>query len=202
MLDNIRLGLVIPSCKIEKESLLYFNDKKYIEGLHNYNKKKCSIIWRYYISKKNTIYNDKFYPRINEDWIPIYNNNIYWSLSHKEHMIFFSVWDIKHWVDIEYIKRRSKSLLNIFWKKEYNILWRKDWLSFYRIWTAKESIIKLNLGWLDDMKEIQLEYKYDTHKIIDNIKFDIEMVFIYNSNRYKVLSWIFEWYTYSVAITD
>ncbi len=86
-------------------------------------------------------------------------SNLYWSISHKivskEIYIGVVISSEPIGIDIEYKKPRSCELLNFFSDKEYAILGDKNWLNFYKIWTAKEALIKkLNLE-LSQIKTIK-----------------------------------------------
>lgn len=59
-------------------------------------------------------------------------------------------------VDIELIKPRSEALLEK-WADELELLGAKNWENFYRIWTAKEAILKASdQANLDKVEEIGL----------------------------------------------
>lgn len=76
--------------------------------------------------------------------------NIYWSLSYSDEYIVAVVGKKSIGIDIEKIKERDSSLLELLPKKT-----NKNWLFFYRFWTAKESIIKKNNLILADHSKIE-----------------------------------------------
>lgn len=58
-------------------------------------------------------------------------------------------------VDLECVVPRSRSLLEIFPEEEYVVLGGKTLVNFYKLWTAKEAVIKKvgsTLGVMKDMK--------------------------------------------------
>ncbi len=90
--------------------------------------------------------------------LPILYHSIflYWSISHSENYVAFIVSDRHTGIDIAENDERDISMLDIHLEFEYNLLGGKNWDNFYRLWTAKESIIKANGWWLDDMNNISI----------------------------------------------
>jgi len=154
-----------------QKSKNYFPEK-YLEKLKN--KQEESIVARFLISKLvgENFWVKKFLPEIDEEWIPVFKNNIFWSISHKKGIVFVWVSDEKFWLDLEIIKNRDKNIFNIFSDEEYNILWWKKIKNFYILWTAKESIIKKNLAKLDDMKNYILTWVEEEKNIFWEIEFN------------------------------
>lgn len=130
---------------------------------------------------------------------PIFTNNIYWSISHKKWVLFLGLSKREIWIDIEIYKKRSLFFLDNFNLKEYEILWWKNWVNFYYLWTSKEAIIKFNLLDLDYMQDIKLNNCNIIEKKINNIFFDKKLFFSFNWNLYKVLSWKKQNYIYSLC---
>ena len=149
----------------------YFPEK-YLEKLKD--KQEESIVARYLISKLagENFWVKNFLPEIDEEWIPVFKNNIFWSISHKKGIVFVWVSDEKFWLDLEVIKNRDKNIFNIFSDEEYNILWWKTIENFYKIWTAKEAIIKKKLEQLDDMKNFILTWVEEQKNIFWEIEFN------------------------------
>ncbi len=88
---------------------------------------------------------------------------LYWSISHSEDYIAYIVGPTRVGIDIAWFRERGESLLNTHSAKEYALLGGINWEHFYRLWTAKEAIIK-STGWiLDEMKDISLFEKIDTN---------------------------------------
>jgi len=161
-----------------EKAVLYF-PKDYLNSLKH--KEKESIIARYIISKlvKKYFWIKKFLLKIDKNWVPIFENNIFWSISHKKDLVFVGVSDRKIGLDVELIKPRDESLLNIFSENEYKILWWKTWENFYILWTGKEAIIKKKLWKLDNMKKLVLEK-------VESCKYKISWV---NFTKKLIISW-------------
>ena len=153
-----------------QKSFNYF-PKNYLEKLKN--KQEESIVARYLISKliEQNFWIKNFLPEVNENWIPIFKNNIFWSISHKKGIVFVWVAKQKFWLDLEIIKYRDNSVLDIFQKEEYQVLWWKNLENFYKIWTVKESLIKYNLVKLDDMKNMILTWIQEEKNIFWELEF-------------------------------
>ncbi len=120
-----------------------------------------SIEVRYYLLeylRKNLSYIGTLEKDEEERPVPIYikKKAYYWSVSHSFHYVAFSLSDTLTGIDIAEIEARDDTLFATHSEEEYRILWGVSWLNFYRLWTAKEAIIKAS-GWkLDDMSEIEL----------------------------------------------
>jgi phosphopantetheinyl transferase len=67
---------------------------------------------------------------------------IYWSVSHSEDYVAYIVGTTRVGIDIALFRERSESLLDVHKDEEYAILGEKNWNHFYKLWTAKEAIIK------------------------------------------------------------
>lgn len=165
-------------------------------------KSKESIVARYLISMYiDEYYNIKsYYPKIDENWKPIFDlDNLYWSISHKDNLVFVWVSNEKIWVDIEIYKDRDLSLLDTFSIDEYNILWWKTWTNFYILWTAKESFIKSMLFELKEMDEIKLVNKKDINKELNNLNFSMELLLDFNWINNQVYFWRIDDINYSIC---
>jgi len=154
-----------------QKSKNYFPEK-YLEKLKY--KQEESIVARYLISKlvEEKFWVKNFLPEIDEEWIPIFKNNIFWSISHKKGIVFVWVSDEKIWLDLEVIKPRDENLLDIFKNIEYNILWWKSLKNFYMLWTIKEALLKYNLAKLDDMKNFKLTWIEEQKNVFWEIEFN------------------------------
>lgn len=183
-----------------KKALLYF-DEEYIKSLENKNDPKTSLLARYYISlfveKEKWI---KYYsPIVNEKWIPIFTNNIYWSISHKLRNIFVWVSDKIIWLDVEVLEVRDSSLWTYIEENEWEIIWWKSWLNFYKIWTAKESLIKHLLLDIDSIKDIKLIGYQLKNKMISYHSFDSYQLYSYLWEKYSIYTWKYYNFIYSVT---
>jgi len=152
----------------------------YLDSLKH--KQKESIIARYFISKlvEKYFWIKNFLPQIDKNGVPVFENDIYWSISHKKELVFIWISKQKIGLDIETIKARDESLLDIFFNDEYKILWWKTWENFYILWTNKEAIIKKNLWKLDDMKNLKLEQLEQIQKDVWGIVFDKKLIISWN----------------------
>ena len=143
---------------------------------------------------------DNFIPIKDEQWVPDFSNNIYWSISHKNNISFVWINNMPMWIDIEVYKERSKELLEIFDSENYRLLWWKNWKNFYIIWTWKEGIIKYKKITLDELDNIKfLWYEYCDIEINDII-FNKKLFYIYQNERYSVLNWTKWELIYSLTI--
>ena len=174
-----------------QQSFSYF-PKSYLERLKH--KQEESIVARFLISKlvEEKYWIKDFLPKVDENWVPVFEKDIFWSISHKKGVVFVAVkgWQkinqkifrryikIEEWVgvDLEIIKERDIILLDTFKNSEYKLLWGKNWKNFYRLWTGKEAIIKYNLWKLDDMKDLILESVEEVSIEIDWMKFDKKLI--------------------------
>ena len=67
----------------------------------------------------------------------------YWSISHKPACVAAVAANSSIGIDIEEIKERSASLLDyVVSAEEWDIIGERNWMNFYRLWTAKESALK------------------------------------------------------------
>lgn len=189
--------------KIKDSTFLKFKEidnyfpKNYIEQFFW----KESIYARYILSKEiNKIYWIKnYFPKNDNNWKPIFESNFFWSLSHKNNLIFIWINDKNIWIDIEIYKERDLSILNIFSDEEYILLLWKNWYSFYIIWTAKESVIKYNLWNLDDMKYIKLIWVIKSKKLINKLNFDLILILQFKWQNNNVIFWRKNFMFYSVC---
>lgn len=180
--------------KILKDAKSSFNIN-YIE-----NKSDESIVARYIIYKELKRQGiNNYLPKVDNDWIPIFVDDNFWSISHKTWLVFVWISKDKIWLDIEVYKERDTSLLDKFNLEEYNLLGWKNWNNFYILWTAKESIIKYNLWKLDYIKGIKLISTSSHIKNISWINFTDELVFLFNWLVYYVYSWDSDDIFYSIC---
>ncbi len=154
-----------------QKSLTFF-DESFIKVMKKKSSFKESIVARYLIKTS-----------------PWYNKNSFFSISHKENLVFIGIHNKKIWIDIEIIKKRDNSLLNTVSKNEFSLLWWKNWENFFYIWTAKESIIKLKWLILDDINSITIIKNKTIKKTLSKIEFNKEIELKYIGKKYKILSW-------------
>jgi len=153
-------------------------------------KPKESVYARFFISQlvEKYFWLKNFLPKVDKNWVPVFENNIFWSISHKKDLVFVGVSDRKIGLDIEFIKIRDKSLLDLFSDAEYKILGWKNWDNFYVLWTGKEAIIKKNLWKLDDMHNLVLEKIEDLKTNIWWILFNKKLIISWNT-VYNLVDW-------------
>ena len=164
----------------------YFSSD-FVDNLKNKSTFKESLVARYLISQKT--------------WKEVYKNaSLYYSsISHKKDLVFIWVSDYNIWVDIEIFKGRDTSLLDTFSDYEYELIWWKNWESFYVLWTSKESIIKY-LWWnLEDINKYNLLKVEKINKNISWVFFNLKLIFNTNTWLINILSWNFEVFYYWVC---
>jgi len=145
--------------------------------------------------KSKTTFNESLVAR----YLIEQNDNKYNSISHKKDLVFIWTNDRQIWVDIEIVKKRDTNLLDKFTEKEYEILWEKKWKNFYILWTAKESIIKLENLVLDDMWKIELIKKEKLNKYLSKINFNNKLICKYEWKEFNVLNWFDKDMCYSIS---
>lgn len=133
---------------------------EYIEKLRHKSTYNSSIVSRYIISKlvAEKFGVPDFLPRIDTSGKPIFESDIFWSIAHSGNSVFVCVTKgIPIGVDVEEILPRDPSLLETFTEQEWDKFDTKNWENFYTLWTAKEAVIKLKRGNLDDMTHYPLQ---------------------------------------------
>ena len=161
-----------------------FLPKDYIKTLKNKSNFNESIVARFLIFK-----NHNFLPIIDINQKPIFENDFFWSISHKENLVFVWSSNIPIWIDIEIIKKRSLEIFSLHLKKEYIFFWEKNLKNFYLLWVLKESVIKLNLITLDDLEYINIQSIIKKNIIIDWIKFMFQAYWIYKNTEFISFIW-------------
>jgi hypothetical protein len=153
--------------QIYNKALDFFSEV-FIDKLKSKSTFKESLVARYLIEK---------------------NKNKFSCISHKKDLVFVWTSDKKIWVDIEVYRERDLNLLDKFSEDEYEILWWKNWESFYILWTAKESILKLENLKLDNIWKIKLIKKEVILEKISEIKFQKKLFFEYFWKFFIILNW-------------
>lgn len=142
----------------------------YINNLKNKQNFEESIIARYIIYKENNILIE-----VDTDWKPIFNKDIFFSISHKKWLVFVWINDKKIWIDIEIFKERWEEVLKTHKKSEYALFWKENLKNFYYLWVLKESIVKLKLLWIDDFNYILIEKLTSWSFEIDWLEFNFKI---------------------------
>ena len=116
----------------------------------------------------------------------------FFSASYSEEWFFLAFDQVKIGIDIEVIKPRNPSLL-AKQADELSILWASNRINFYRIWTAKEAILKAsNTQNLDLLWQIKLIETKNTSEIVWEVRFDQVLIFEWNNQHYKVKSFSYQ----------
>lgn len=131
--------------------------------------------------------------------IPYFYDENFWSLSHKEGLVFCATDVNSIWIDIEILKERDESLFATFSDMDYKMLGWKNWKNFYILWTAHESMQKYDQ---------EKEYCKDAYNFIEIhevqnatcwIEFERELVFWKWAKTYTIFSGAEEEIIYSVS---
>jgi hypothetical protein len=188
------LGIIPTSQELLDDARSYFPGD-YINKLSNKAFLKESIIGRLQISR---VIGNTYFPETIE-WIPHMYDENFWSLSHKQWVVFFGVWKTNIGVDIELVKPRDISLLDTFLQSEYDALGWKNWDNFYRFWTCHESMVKYDK---------ETNYKQGMYRLlsfeqkpcmVSGINFEYELIFWKQQMTYTLLSGRAEDYIYSIC---
>lgn len=116
----------------------------------------------------------------------------FFSASYSGKWLFLAFSEEKIWVDIEQVKPRSASLLSKR-SEELELLWEENWDNFYRLWTAKEALLKVtNAENLDQIWNIQLVKEKNTSEPSFQVYFDKIFILELNNQQYEVRSFCYE----------
>ena len=116
----------------------------------------------------------------------------FFSASYSDRWLFLAFSEEKIWVDIEQVKPRSASLLDKR-SEELKLLWEENWDNFYRLWTAKEALLKAtNTENLDQIWNIQLVKVKNTSEPSFQVYFDKILFLELNNQQYEVRSFCHE----------
>lgn len=173
-----------------------FFDDMYIQELKNKENYKASLIARYMISQHIW---DNYLPQVSSCGIPKYQNEKNWSISHKNDIIFVWVNELPLGLDIEYVKCRDISLLDIFSQSEYNILWGKNWMNFYTLWTAHEALLKFHKETTYESWMYILTSFYEEENTLWSITFHRKVQLLFKWDIYTIYVWIESQYIYSLC---
>ena len=116
----------------------------------------------------------------------------FFSASYSDRWLFLAFSEEKIWVDIEQIKPRTSSLLDKR-SEELKLLWEESWDNFYRLWTAKEALLKAaNAENLDQIGNIQIVKEKNTSEPSFQVYFDKILFLELNNQQYEVKSFCHE----------
>ncbi len=90
--------------------------------------------------------------------VPLPNDGWYWSISHKPLMAVAVISDAPVGIDIEHIKPRGREDL---WDRlanagEWKVAGERSWEMFFRLWTAKEAMLKANSRGIGGFEECRI----------------------------------------------
>ena len=116
----------------------------------------------------------------------------FFSASYSDRRLFLAFSEEKIWVDIEQVRPRASSLLDKR-SEELKLLWEENWDNFYRLWTAKESLLKAtDTENLDQIWNIQLVKEKNTSEQSFQVYFDKIFILELNNQQYEVKSFCYE----------
>ena len=116
----------------------------------------------------------------------------FFSASYSGKWLFLAFSEEKIWVDIEQVRPRASSLLSKR-SEELKLLWEESWENFYRLWTAKETLLKAtNTENLDQIWNIQLVKVKNTSEPSFQVHFDKILFLELNNQQYEVRSFCHE----------
>ena len=116
----------------------------------------------------------------------------FFSASYSDRWLFLAFSEEKIWVDIEQVRPRASSLLSKR-SEELKLLWEENWDNFYRLWTAKEALLKsTNAENLDQIWNIQLVKVKNTSEPSFQVYFDKILFLELNNQQYEVKSFCHE----------
>lgn len=160
-----------------------------------------SIVARFFVSRivEDIFWVNLYLPLIDDLWKPVFDEGIYWSISHSSELILVWVGNTPLWVDIEKYKIRDNSLMKFFSNDIWNKIWEKNWDNYYRLWTIYESSIKYYLLWVDDMSDIFINNISNSEIIINWIKFLSKSNMVYKNEKFVVYSGCKNNFYYAIA---
>ncbi|MGE4443961.1 MAG: 4'-phosphopantetheinyl transferase superfamily protein [Candidatus Altimarinota bacterium] len=141
---------------------------------------KESLIGRYFIYK-----NTGYLPKINQIGTPIFEKDNFWSISHKENIVFIGRNQKEIGVDIEILKTRSKEVFSIHNETEYTMIGGRNFLHFYILWTLKESIIKVFVSSIDLLPDIKINTFLQEEKNINALIFGYHFIGTFQNIGWK-----------------
>ena len=96
-----------------------------------------------------------------ENNVPQPCEGYHWSISHKPRWAAAVIADRPVGIDVEHVKPRREDLFDeIADQQEWSAVGGRSWPAFFRIWTAKEAVLKANgvgIGHLSDCKWVESE---------------------------------------------
>ena len=111
------------------------------------------------------------------------------SVTHKAHLVGIALSNKPIGLDLEVLAERDVSLFDWFTKDEWELLGGQSWLNFYKLWTAKEAVIKKCQSNVDAIKEMRLVSIDHQQLIID-----------YHDDQHGVQIMVEEGYVYGYTV--
>ncbi len=105
----------------------------------------------------------------NADDVPLPNAGFHWSVSHSRHWAAAVIMDRPVGIDIEHVVPRERGLHSaLAGDAEWELMGDRSWLSFFRLWTAKEATLKANGTGISRFSACQLvEVRDEDHLAFD-----------------------------------
>lgn len=85
-----------------------------------------------------------YFPESTPKGIPVFPENLYWSIAYADQKAFVATDDKPVGVDIERVVMRNPLLFSVFSPQEWRSMGKMDWNQFYKMWTAKQALLKKN----------------------------------------------------------
>lgn len=99
--------------------------------------------------------------------VPLPNRGFFWSVSHKRQWAVAVIADRPVGIDIEHIAPRPRELHDaLAVTEEWLILGDRSWHSFFRLWTAKEAVLKANGVGIAEFLHCRLVELCDEHHMV------------------------------------
>ncbi len=77
--------------------------------------------------------------------VPLANQGFHWSISHKREWVAAVVSREPVGIDVEHVIPKKEALYaELATAEEWRLLGERDWPAFFRVWTAKEAVLKAN----------------------------------------------------------
>lgn len=153
--ENAVLSVITPELIREAEQHLPAIYLEQLQGQPSYDE---SIAARFLIAKlvRERYQIADYLPETMPSGMPVFAEDIYWSISHTANRVLVAVCDHPIGIDIERVTVRSPLILSLMGEDEWPKHLEKSWEVFYRVWTAKEALAKrLNIS-LDDVLRMRL----------------------------------------------
>jgi len=100
-----------------------------------------------------------------EHGVPVFENGVYWSISHKPLWAAAVVADRPVGIDIESLTpRRVEFFDQVADRAEWRLVGRRDWDMFFRLWTAKEATLKANRVGIGEMGACRIVAVHDDRR--------------------------------------